>query len=205
MWRTATGIKLPLLIVLAIAVISVLTPNGLCQSQQCGIVYYTVTKTYVKVQTVTAVDEVETYTTVTSITTTMDGNTTSTITITSITPVTTTTTRTLTTTYIDVEPGGVLANFSCSWKPPPTVSAPPVSAPSLTRSSDFTFTLLAAVAFGAFAAALVYEITRIVIFLFIATATIWLLAVAYPPLAGLAAGLTALTVTFALAAAFFKR
>jgi hypothetical protein len=201
MSRTATGIKLTLIIALAIVAISAFAPHGLCQSQQCGVVYYTVTKTYTKVQTVTEVDEVETYTTVTS--TSVSGN--ATVTITSLTPITTTTTRTLTTTYIDVEPGGVLANFSCSWKPPPTVSAPPVSAPTLTRSSDFTFTLLAAVAFGAFAAALVYEITRIVIFLFISTATIWILATAYSALAGLAAGLTALTVTFALAAAFFKR
>jgi len=51
----------------------------------------------------------------------------------------------------------------------------------------------------------VYEITRIVIFLFVAAAAIWIIAAAYPALTGLAAGFTALTVTFALAAAFFKR
>ena len=200
MWRTARGISLPLLIALAVAAISALTPHGLCQSANCGVVYYTVTKTYTKVQTVTAVDEVVTYSTVT--TTVVDGG--ATTTVISVTPITTTTTRTLTTTIIDVEPGGILANFTCSWQPPPTVAPPPVSAPAFARGSDFTFTLLAAVAFGAFAAALVYEITRIVMFLFVSTAVIWMLAAAHPPLAGLAASLTALTAAFALATAFFK-
>jgi hypothetical protein len=181
MWRIATGIRLPLLIALAIAVISVFTPHGMCQNSQCGVVYYTVTKTYTKIQTATTVDQVV------------------------INGTTTTTTRTLTTTIIDVEPGGILANFTCSWQPPPTVAPPPVSAPAFARGSDFMFTLLAAIAFGAFAAALVYELTRIVIFLFVSTAVIWMLALAYPALAGLAAGLTALTVTFAIAAAFFKK
>ena len=180
MWRTAKGISLPLLIALAVAAVSIFTPHGMCQNAECGIVYYTVTKTYTKIQTATQVDEVV------------------------INGTTTTTTRTLTTTIVDVEPGGVLANFTCSWQPPPTVAPPPVSAPAFARGSDFTFTLLAAVAFGAFAAALVYEITMIVVFLITATAAIWMLALAYPPLAGLAAGLTALTVAFALAAAFFK-
>jgi hypothetical protein len=136
---------------------------------------------YTKVQTVTHVDEVV-----------VNGT-------------TTTTTKTQTVTQVSAEPGGILANFTCTWQPPPTASPPPVAAPAFTRGSDFTFTLLAAVAFGAFAASLVYEITRIVLFLIVATATIWMLAAAYPPLGGLAAGLTALTAAFALAAAFFKR
>jgi hypothetical protein len=143
-------------------------------------VYYTVTKTYTEVQTVVSVDEVV-----------VNGT-------------TTTTTRTQVVTRVRAEPGGILANFTCSWQPPPTATPPPASAPAFTRGEDFTFTLLAAVAFGAFAAALVYEITRIVIFLFAAAAAIWLLAAAYPALAGLAAGFTALAITFALAAAFFK-
>ena len=180
MWRTARGISLPLLIALAVAAASILTPHGLCQSANCGVVYYSITKTYTKVQTLVSVDEVV-----------VNGT-------------TTTTTRTQVVTQIYAEPGGILANFTCSWQPPPTVAPPPVSAPSFTRGSDFTFTLLAAVAFGTFAAALVYEITRIVVFLITATAAIWMLAAAYPALAGLAAGLTALTAAFAIAAAFFK-
>jgi len=199
MWRTARGTKLALATALLIALLS--ATQGLCQGAQCGVVYYTVTKTYTKVQTVTAVDEVVTYSTVT--TTVVDGG--ATTTVISVTPITTTTTRTLTTTIVEVEPGGILANFTCSWAPPPTPGPPPVSAPAFARGSDFTFTLLAAVAFGAFAAALVYEITRIVMFLFVATAVIWMLAATHPPLAGLAAGLTALSLAFALAAAFIKR
>ncbi len=179
MWRTATAIK-PLLVALVIAALSVLTPQGLCQSAECGIVYYSITKTYTKIQTIVSVDEVE-----------VNGT-------------TTTTTRTQVITHVTAEPGGILANFTCSWQPPPTVAPPPVSAPAFARGEDFTFMLLAAVAFGAFAAALVYEITRIVIFLFAAAAAIWLLAASYPALAGLAAGFTALAITFALAAAFFK-
>ena len=201
MLRTARGISLPLLIALAIATISILAPHGLCQSANCGVVYYTVTKTYTKVQTVTAVDEVVTYSTVT--TTVVDGG--ATMTVISVTPITTTTTRTLTTTIVEVEPGGILANFTCSWQPPTAPGPSPVSAPTFARETDFTFTLLAAVAFGAFAAALVYEITRIVIFLFASAAVIWILAATYPALTGLAAGLTALTVAFALATAFFKQ
>jgi len=203
MWHTARGIsRLPLLIALLIAAVGVLAPQGLCQSAECGVVYYTVTKTYTKVQTVTAVDEVVTYSTVT--TTVVDGG--ATTTAISVTPVTTTTTRTLTTTIIDVEPGGVLANFTCSWQPPPTLSAPPVSAPGLpTPQSDFVYLLLASAAFGVFALALVYDLTKIVIFLTVSTAAIWIMASAYNPLAPLAAGLTALTVAFVLATAFFKR
>ena len=180
MWRIARGTKLALAAALLIAATSALAPQGLCSSVQCGIIYYNITKTYTKVQTAISVDEVE-----------VNGT-------------TTTTTRTQVITQVVAEPAGVLANFTCSWQPPTTPGPPPVSAPAFTRGSDFTFTLLAAVAFGAFAAALVYEITRIVIFLIIATAAIWMLALAYPPLAGLAAGLTALTAAFALAAAFFK-
>ncbi len=179
MWRTASVIK-PLFIALAVAALSVLTPQGLCQSAECGIVYYTVTKMYTKIQTIVTVDEVV-----------VNGT-------------TTTTTKTQTVTQVVAEPGGILANFTCSWQPPPTVAPPPASAPAFIRGEDFTFTLLAAVAFGAFAAALVYEITRIVMFLFAVAAAIWLLAAAYPALAGLAAGFTALAITFALAAAFFK-
>ncbi len=179
MWRTATAIK-PLLVALVVATLSVLTPQGLCQSAECGIVYYTVTKTYTKIQTIVTVDEVV-----------VNGT-------------TTTTTKTQTVTQVVAEPGGILANFTCSWQPPPTAAPPPASAPAFARGEDFTFMLLAAVAFGAFAAALVYEITRIVIFLIIAAAVIWILAAAYPVLAGLAAGFTALAITFALAAAFFK-
>ena len=181
MWRTARGIsRLPLLIALLIAAVGVLAPQGLCQSAECGIVYYSITKTYTKVQTLVSADEVV-----------VNGT-------------TTTTTRTQVATQVYAEPGGVLANFTCSWRPPPTPGPPPVSAPAFARGSDFTFTLMAAVAFGAFAAALVYEITRIVVFLTAATAAIWMLAAAYPALSGLAAGLTALTAAFALAAAFFK-
>jgi hypothetical protein len=155
--------------------------HGACQNAQCGIVYYSITKTYTKVQTVVSVDEVV-----------VNGT-------------TTTTTKTQTVTQVVAEPAGVLANFTCSWQPPTAPGPPPVSAPAFARGEDFTFMLLAAVAFGAFAAALVYEITRVVVFLFAATAVIWMLAAAYPALAGLAAGLTALTAAFALAAAFFKQ
>jgi hypothetical protein len=180
MLHTARGIK-PLVIALVIAAVSLTAPHGLCQTAECGIVYYTITKTYTKVQTAVTVDEVV-----------VNGT-------------TTTTSKTQTVTQVVAEPGGILANFTCTWQPPPAAAPPPVSPPTFARGSDFTFTLLAAVAFGAFAAALVYEITRIVIFLIVATAAIWMLAAAYPALAGLAAGLTALTVTFAIAAAFFKR
>ena len=179
MWRTATGIRL--LIALAVVAIIIYAPLGMCQSAQCGVVYYTVTKTYTKVQHITHVDEVV-----------VNGT-------------TTTTTKTQQVTQVSAEPGGILANFTCTWQPPPTAGPPPIAAPAFSRGSDFTFTLLAAVAFGAFAAALVYEITRIVLFLIVATAAIWMLAAAFPPLTGLAAGLTALTAAFALAAAFFKR
>jgi hypothetical protein len=195
MWRTALAISL------AVA-IALLSAQGACAQAQCDVVYYTVTKTYTKVQTVTAVDEVVTYSTVT--TTVVDGD--ATTTVVSATPVTTTTTRTLTTTIIDVEPGGILANFTCTWQPPPALSAPPVSAPGLSAPrSDFVYLLLASAAFGVFALAMVYDLTRIAIFLVIATAAIWVIAAAYTPLAPLAAGLTALTAAFVLATAFFKR
>ncbi len=174
MWRTAIGISLAVLIALLSAA------NGACQTAQCGIVYYSITKTYTKIQTVVSVDEIV-----------VNGT-------------TTTTTRTQTVTQVVAEPGGVLANFTCSWQPPPTAALPPASAPAFARGEDFTFMLLAATSLGAFAAALVYEISRIVIFLIIAAAVIWILAAAYPVLAGLAAGFTALAITFALAAAFFK-
>ena len=179
MWHTAIDTKL--LAALIIAALIALAPHACAQDAQCGIVYYTITKTYTKVQTVTHVDEVV-----------VNGT-------------TTTTTKTQTVTQVSAEPGGILANFTCTWRPPPTAGPPPVAAPSFARGSDFTFTLLAAVTFGVFAAALVYEITRIVIFLFVAAAAIWIIAAAYPALAGLAAGFTALAITFALAAAFFKR
>jgi hypothetical protein len=177
MWRTALAIS-------AALVIALLSTQGACaQGAQCGVVYYTVTKTYAKVQTVAVVEEVViNYT------------------------LTTTTTRTQTTTIIDVEPGGVLANFTCTWAPPTTLGAPPVSAPSLpTPQGDFVYLLLAGAAFGVFALALVYDLTKIVIFLTAATAAIWIMATAYTPLAPLAAGLTALTAAFVLATAFFKR
>jgi len=191
MWRTALAISIAAAIALLSAVAS-------AQNAQCGVVYYTVTKTYTKVQTVTAVDEVVTYSTVT----TVSGN----ATVTSLTPVTTTTTRTLTTTLIDVEPGGVLANFTCTWVPPSTLGAPPVSAPGMpTPQNDFVYLLMASVAFGAFALALVYDLTKIAIFLAVSTAAIWIMASAYTPLAPLAAGLTALTAAFILATAFIKR
>jgi len=161
--------------------IALLSAQPACAQAQCGVVYYNVTKTYTKVQTAVTVDEVV-----------VNGT-------------TTTTTKTQTITQVVAEPAGVLANFTCTWQPPPTLTPPPVSAPAFARGSDFTFTLLAAVAFGAFAAALVYEITRIVMFLMVAAAVIWMLAASYPALAGLAAGLTALTAAFVLAAAFFKR
>jgi hypothetical protein len=184
-------------------VIALLSAQGACaQGAQCGVVYYTATKTYTKVQTVTAVDEVVTYST--AATTVVDGG--AATTVISVTPVTTTTTRTLTTTIIDVEPGGILANFTCSWQPPPAPGAPPVSAPGLpTPQSGFVYLLLASAAFGVFALAMVYDLTRIVIFLTASAAAIWIMASAYSPLAPLAAGLTALSVAFVLAAAFFKR
>jgi len=176
MWRTALAISLALVIALLSAT------HSCAQSAQCGVVYYTVTKTYTKVKTVTAVDEVE------------------------INGTTTTTTRTLTTTIIEEEPGGVLANFTCTWQPPSTVAAPPVSAPGLPApQNDFVYLLLAGAAFGTFALAMVYELTRVAIFLAVATAAIWIMATAYTPLAPLAAALTALTVAFILATAFFKR
>ncbi len=176
MWRTALAISLA-------AVIALLSTQTACaQGAQCGVVYYTVTKTYTKVQTVVSVDEVE-----------VNGT-------------TTTTTRTQVITHVTAEPGGILANFTCSWQPPPTLGAPPVSAPGLpTPQNDFVYLLLAGVAFGAFALAMVYELTRVAIFLVAATAAIWIMATAYAPLAPLAAGLTALTVAFILATAFFKR
>jgi len=178
MWRTALAISLAA----AIALLSIVANAQTTNNVQCGVVYYTVTKTYTRVQTVTVVDEVV------------------------VNSTTTTTTRTLTTTSIDVEPGGVLANFTCTWRPPPTLGAPPVSPPGMpTPQDDFVYLLMASVAFGAFALALVYDITKIVIFLIVATAAIWIMATAYTPLAPLAAGLTALTVAFTLAAAFFKR
>jgi len=52
---------------------------------------------------------------------------------------------------------------------------------------------------------MVYELARVAVFLAVATAAIWILAAAYTPLAPLAAGLTALTVVFIIATAFFKR
>jgi len=196
MWRTALAISLAVVIALLSA------QQSACAQAQCGVVYYTVTKTYTKVKTVTAVDEVVTYSTVTA--TVMDGG--ATTTVISVTPITTTTTRTLTTTVIEVEPGGILANFTCTWAPPPALSAPPVSAPGLpTPQNDFVYLFLASVALGVFALAMVYDLTRIAIFLIVATAAIWIMASAYTPLAPLAAGLTALTVAFVLATAFFKR
>jgi len=177
MWRTALAISLATVIALLSA-----AQSACAQSAQCGVVYYTVTKTYTKVQTVVSVDEVE-----------VNGT-------------TTTTTRTQVITHVTAEPGGILANFTCSWVPPTTLGAPPVSAPGLpTPQSDFVYLLLAGVAFGVFALALVYELSRVVIFLVVATAAIWIVATAYTPLAPLAVGLTALTVAFVLATAFFKR
>jgi hypothetical protein len=180
-----------------------LSAQGACaQGAQCGIIYYTVTKTYTKVQTVTSVDEVVTYSTVT--TTVVDSG--ATTTVISVTPITTTTTRTLTTTIIDVEPGGILANFTCSWQPPSTLPAPPAASPGLpTPQNDFVYLLLASVAFGTFALAMVFDLTKIVIFLTVATAAIWIMASAYTPLVPLATGLTALTAAFVLATAFLKR
>jgi hypothetical protein len=176
MWRTALAISLAVVIALLSAA------HGACQSAQCGVVYYTVTKTYTKVQTVISVDEVE-----------VNGT-------------TTTTTRTQEVTQVSAEPGGVLANFTCSWQPPSTLSAPPVSGPGMpTPQDDFIYLLLASVAFGTFALAMVYELARVAVFLAVATAAIWILAAAYTPLAPLAAGLTALAVAFIIATAFFKR
>ena len=175
MWRTALAISLA-------AVIAMLSVHGACQSTQCGVVYYTITKTYTKVQTAITVDEVE-----------VNGT-------------TTTTTRTQVITQVTAEPGGVLANFTCSWAPPSTLNAPPASAPDLpTPQEGFVYLLMASAAFGTFALAMVYELSRVAIFLVVTTAAIWILAAAYTPLAGLAAGLTALTAAFVLATAFFKR
>ncbi len=81
-----------------------------------------------------------------------------------------------------------------------------MSAPGLpTPQNDFIYLLLASTTFGVFALAMVYELTRVAIFLTVATAAIWIISTAYTPLAPLAAGLTALTVAFILATAFFKR
>jgi hypothetical protein len=176
MWRTALAISAAVLIALLSAA------HGACQSAQCGIVYYTVTKMYTKVQTIVSVDVVV------------------------VNSTTTTTTRTQTITQVTAEPGGVLANFTCTWQPPTSLSAPPVSAPGApTPQDDFAYLLLTSVAFGAFALAMVYELSRVAIFLVVVTAAIWILAAAYTPLTGLAAGLTALTAAFVLATAFFKR
>jgi|ADKH01.1.fsa_nt_gi hypothetical protein len=185
MWRIAKDRRLiPVAVAVAIAVASVLlTPSGFCQTPACQLVYYTVTSTIATTQINTAVEEVVTGSAIT--TTSVYGNTT--VTATSITPVTTTTTRTYTTVVTQIVPGGVLANLSCSVPPPPTPTIQMPTGPSLAGYPTDAFSMLmAAVAIGAFGAAIVGSLSRTVIYLFAAAAVVSTLAVAYPPLSAVA-------------------
>jgi len=180
MWRTAKGRKLiPLAVALAMAVISVLAaPSAYCQSPVCQLVYYTVTSTVVQTQIQTAVQEVV------------------------VNSTTTTTTKTYTTVVTQVVPGGVLANLSCSVPPPPTPTIQMPSGPSLAGYPTDAFSLLmAAVSIGAFAAAIVGNLSRTVVYLFAAAAIVSALAAAYPPLSAVAAAGAAVTL-FAAAVIF---
>ena len=193
MWRTARGRRLiPLALALAVAVFSVLTtPSAYCQSPACQLIYYTVTSTIVQSQVATAVEEVVTYS---AITTTSDN-----VSIITITPITTTTTKTYTTVVTSIQPGGVLANLSCSVPPPPTPTITMPTGPSLGGYPTDAFSLLmAAVAIGAVAAGVVSNLSRTVIYMFAAAAVVSTLATAYPPLSAVAQA-TAAIVLFAAA------
>ena len=182
MWRTARDRRLlPLVLAAAIAALSVLlTPPAYCQTPFCQLVYYTVTSTIVTTQINVAVEELV-----------VNGT-------------TTTTTRTYTTVATQVVPGGVLANLSCSVPPPPTPAVNMPSGPSLGGYPTDSFSLLmAAVSIGAFAAAIVSNLSRMVVYLLAAAAVVSALAAAYPPLsavaqAGAAIALFAAAVLFAV-------
>ena len=166
MWRIAKDRRLiPVAVAVAIAVASVLlTPSGFCQTPACQLIYYTVTSTIVQTQVATAVEEVVVNYTLT-----------------------TTTTKTYTTVVTQIVPGGVLANLSCSVPPPPAPTITMPSGPSLAGYPTDAFSLLmAAVAIGAFGAAIVGSLSRTVIYLFAAAAVVSTLAVAYPPLSAVA-------------------
>ena len=171
MWRTAKGRRLlPPALVLAIAVISTLTPQGQCQTPFCQLVYYTATSTIVQTHVVTAVEQI------------VEGNT------------TTTTTKTYTTVVTIVTPGGVLANLSCSvpQPPPPTITMP--KGPTLGNYPTDAFSLLmAAIAIGAVAAGIVSNLSRTVVYMFAAAAVVSTLATAYPSLAPVAQATVAIT------------
>jgi len=181
MWRTARGKLAPLAVALAIAAVSVLTPPpAYCQSPACTLVYYTVTSTIKTTQIATAVQEYV-----------VNGS-------------TTTTTKTYTTVVTHIQPGGVLANLSCSVPAPPTPSIAMPEGASLGNYPTDSFSLLmAAVSVGAFAAAVVSSLSRTVVYLFAAAAVVSTLAIAYPPLtavaqAGAAVALFAAAVVLAL-------
>jgi hypothetical protein len=181
MWRIGSARRLiPLAVALAIAVVSILAaPPAYCQTPFCQLVYYTVTSTVVTTQINTAVDQVV------------------------INGTTTTTTKTYTTVVTQVVPGGVLANLSCS-VPPPTPAVNMPSGPSLGSYPTDSFSLLmAGVSIGAFAAAIVSNLSRMVVYLLAAAAVVSALAAAYPPLsavaqAGAAVALFAAAVIFAI-------
>jgi hypothetical protein len=145
-----------------------------------------VTSTIVQTQVNTAVEEVVTYSTITS----TSGN----VTVISATPVTTTTTRTYTTVVTSIQPGGVLANLSCSVPPPPTPTVTMPSGPNLGGYPTDAFSLLmAAISIGAVAAGIVSNLSRTVIYLFAAAAVVSTLAAAYPPLSAVAQATAAIT------------
>ncbi len=180
MWRIESVSRLiPAAVALAVAVVSVLaTPTAHCQTPFCQLVYYTVTSTVVTTQINTAVEQVV------------------------INSTTTTTTKTYTTVVTQVVPGGVLANLSCSVPPPPTPTIAIPSGPALGSYPTDSFSLLmAAVAIGAFGAAIVSNLSRTVVYLLAAAAVVSALAAAYPPLSAVAQAGAALTL-FAAAILF---
>ena len=192
MWRIGSAEKLiPLALFAVIAAVSVLsTPSAYCQAPACQLIYYTVTSTIVQTQINTAVEEVVTASTATS--TVVDGGVTTTII--SVTPITTTTTRTYTTVVTSIQPGGVLANLSCSVPPPPTPAVTMPSGPPLGGYPTDAFSLtMAAIAIGAVAAGIVSNLSRTVIYLFAAAAVVSTLAAAYPPLSAVAQATAAIT------------
>jgi len=155
-----------LLIAVVIAiVIGGLAPFGLGQTgPACSIVYYTITSTITQSSVATTVQPYV-----------VNGT------------VTTTSTITQTVIQIVAQPGGVLANLSCSVPPPP---APTITIPSGVSlagyPTDAFSILLAAVSIGAFGAAIVANLSRTVIYLFASAAIVATLAAAYPPLAAIA-------------------
>jgi hypothetical protein len=182
MWRIARDRRIiPLVLIVAIVAASILaTPQAYCQTPFCQLVYYTVTSTIVNTQIHTAVEDLI------------------------INGTTTTRTRTYTTVVTQVVPGGVLANLSCSVPPPPTPAIVMPTGPSLGSYPTDSFSLLmAAVSIGAFAAAIVSNLSRTVVYLLAAAAVVSSLAAAYPPLsavaqAGAALALFAAAVIFAI-------